>query len=290
METLKARALGKLQLHHAGRAAVSFPTRHVEELLAFLLVNQQHRHTRESLISLLWPDCGLQTGRRRFNTVLWRLRKIFKDLGISAERFLTTNRSWVAFIPRTKLRFDVKRFEWKLQQAQRADDIQRRERRLREALALCQGAFCEGVYADWCLIERERIARLRLRALGQLMTCRMEHGDYAGASEFGRLILQEDPLREEVHRSLMFCYLQLDRPTQALRQFHRCSTLLLQELQIAPMRETVELFNQIAAGRMQHAQTLIEAAPAAETELQAALLDFQQASQRLNHLLHDQDG
>ncbi len=41
------------------------------------------------------------------------------------------------------------------------------------------------MYSDWCLIERERLARKYLQALGELMYCHIRLKDFAQAIVVG---------------------------------------------------------------------------------------------------------
>jgi hypothetical protein len=70
MTALQVQAFGRLRLQHDGHVVTSFPTHHVEELLAYLLLNPQVRHSREKLITILWPESQPEKARGRFSTTL----------------------------------------------------------------------------------------------------------------------------------------------------------------------------------------------------------------------------
>ncbi|MCP4361111.1 MAG: hypothetical protein GY796_24145 [Chloroflexi bacterium] len=274
-----------MQLQHNGNVVNRFPTRYVEELLGFLLLNPHVEHSRLKLIDLLWPDCAEKQGRGRLNTTLWRLRTLFDTLDVSHDTLLHTTRGWVSFKPDSLMQADFELFEKCAQKAQFENDFDEREHLLHQAVAEYQGDFCEGIYTDWCLIERERLARLHLRLLGQLMHCLLQRGEYEAAAEMGQHILQMDPLREEVHRAVMLCYKNLGWHTKAIKQFQICSDLLALELRVVPMPETAVLFNQVISERTRHVQTDLLTHDPLQDELQAAFVQFQSASDRLNKLL-----
>ncbi|MFQ5420771.1 MAG: bacterial transcriptional activator domain-containing protein, partial [Anaerolineae bacterium] len=138
----------------------------------------------------------------------------------------------------------------------------------------------EGIYADWCLVERERLARLRLRAMGQVMAACLHRQAFADALEWGQAILAEDPLREEVHRALMRCYQQLGQHGRAIAQFQQCAQLLQDELAVLPLPETIAAYQQIITDRLQSLPT-----GQAGAAVQTAFANFQQAAQHLNNLL-----
>ncbi len=285
MTHLQIRALGKLQLQHDELVVSSFPTHHVEELLGYLLLFPRVKHSRLKLIDLLWPDCSEEQGRGRLNTAVWRLRKLFDDLHFACDDFLFTSRDWISLAPPPSVQIDFVTFEVCERQARAETDLARQEQWLSQAVALYQGEFCEGIYADWCLLERERLARLHLRLLGELMFSAMQQGAFETAVELGQHILQIDPLREEVHRALMHCYHALGLYAQAMRQFHHCTNLLQAELRIMPLPETITLFSQIAAEQSAGLRQNQGSAGQQAAELQQAVADLQLASERVNHLL-----
>lgn len=278
MASLHVQAFGKLRLQYQGKVVTSFPTRHVEELFAYLLLHQGMEQHREKLIALLWPDGSPETARGRLSTALWRLRTVLGELGLETAVHLPTTRDWIAFSPTCSLFCDLTQFGQALDQAARSDGATR-ESCLQTAVALYRGDLCDGLYADWLLITREQLARQQLQALGELMAACLARRAYTEAAAYGRTILAADPLREEVHRALMLCYWRLDQPTQAIQQFHHCASLLLDELHILPLPETRALYQQILEERLPQAPA--DTSPA----LHAAYHDFLRAGDRLNTLL-----
>jgi DNA-binding SARP family transcriptional activator len=254
-------------------------------LLGFLLINQRTQITREKLIDTLWPDVILANGRASLSTALWRLRSIFEQLGVPAERCLKSSREWVAFDPEIPLTLDLYEFQEQLTAANETTDLTSRESYLRSAIKLYQGSFCEGIYTEWCLLERERQERSYLRALGQLMADLLQRQDYDEAIGVGQSIVQRDPLREEAHRAIMLCYWKLGRRTLGARQFQVCARLLQQELQIMPMPETISLYHRIIADHLSTAESLSAQSLAQQQALRGALEQYQDAADLLLGLL-----
>ncbi len=224
-------------------------------------------------------------GRNRLNTTLWRLRAVLKTLHFPPDAILHSSRHQISLTPEPYVRSDFEIFQKLIRQAQFEPDVVHQAHLLRQALAYCTGNFCEGIFTEWCLAERERLTRLRLRAMGQLMHCLMKTGALVEAAEIGQEILQTDPLREEVHRALIQCYGQRQLYGRALRQFHLCAELLLKELNVSPMPETTRLFHEILAQRSR----IIKHDLAASSELQEAFGQFQAASDRLSKVLAQSD-
>jgi DNA-binding SARP family transcriptional activator len=279
MAFLHVQVFGNLRMQYQDRVITSFPTRHVEELWGYLLLEPQTKHHREKLIDLLWPDGAPDNGRARLSTALWRLRTLLEQMGVEASAFLQTSRDWVALVPQRPFTCDLTQFDQALAQADQTVGAAR-EQWLQTAVALARGDLLDGLYADWVLIAREHLARRYLQALGELMADCLARHAYAEALTHGQVILAADPLREEVHRALMLCYWRLGQPGPAIQQFHHCARLLLDELHILPLPETRALYQQLLDERLPH--PAIHATPT----IHAAYRDFLRAGDRLNTLLN----
>lgn len=279
---LEVYGFGKLRLANQQMVVNHFPTRQVEELLGFLLIQPKIRHPREKLITLLWPDIpSTSHGRHRFSIVLSRLRQLFGNLQTPFEQHIFTTREWIELIPTQQFFFDREQFVAACNRGFNEEGAQAKERYLQTAVSLYRADFMEGVYAEWCLTEREYLARLRLRALGQLMHSCIQRHAFAEAIEYGATILQDDPLREETHRALMYCYQQQNRPDLAANQYFACQALLENELQTQPLPETTQLFTEIMGQRVQHSLASESVSPAKKAAAQQAYDDFLAAARRL---------
>ncbi len=282
---LEVCAFGKLTLSHQAHRVAHFPTRQTEELLGFLLVHPHQQHSREKLIALLWPQVIIDNGRHRFSIILSRLRASFKQIQLPFSDYIHTSRDWVLFDPERPFTFDRDQFIAGCQHGFQTKDTAIQENILLDTLALYRADLMEGIYANWCLAERERLSRLRLRALGRLMYCTMQRHAYAEAIEFGHIILQEDPLREEAHRALMLCYQQQGRLDLANQQFTQCANLLQTELDTLPLPETISLYSQIMGTSATHFLSQPQHNSCKKREVQAALATFLQAAIQLKTLL-----
>ncbi len=284
MVGLQVRVFGKLSLQHGETIIDRFPTRRAEELLGYLILYRGTRHPREKLIDTLWPDVDLSNGRASLSTALWRLRSVFKRLGLNSSDYVVADRDWVRFDAAEDTVLDLLIFKRHLAEADNQDGAGREEG-YRVALESCHGTICEGIYAEWCLLERERTERLILKTMGKLMRLLMGRQAYDEAATVGQDILEIDPLREEVHRAVMFCYWRLGRRAQAVHQFQKCARLLQAELHILPMLETISLYGQIVRERLDDLQIASRAGTPYEYELNSAIEAFMDASEELSKLL-----
>jgi len=119
-----------------------FPTQKTAALLALLALKPEQTHSREGLASLLWPDALPEAARHNLRQAVAALRKL---LGAD----------WIIAEGRDRLRLaqgvtvDTVEFEQLCQQGNGE-----------AARALCQAELLEGLWDDWVLAERARLAAL----------------------------------------------------------------------------------------------------------------------------------
>jgi DNA-binding SARP family transcriptional activator len=137
-------------------------------------------------------------------------------------------------------------------------------RQVEEAVELYTGDLLEGIYADWCLYDRERLNVLYLNALGKLMAFHEVNGTYDKGLAYGQRILAHDNTREKIHRQMMRLYwLQGDR-NAALAQYKQCVQILRGTFDIDPMEETKRLYEQMANNRYRLPGQIKPSTPAAK--------------------------
>jgi hypothetical protein len=133
--------------------------------------------------------------------------------------------------------FDAEAFDNAMDRVGQSADRGRKIAALEEALALYQGDYLEGIYSDWCTLERERLREQYLAALGTLAGLCADQGDLARAIELYQRLLTHDPYQEGVHRAVMHCYYRLGDRAAAIRQYQICVRILQTELGLNPARE-----------------------------------------------------
>jgi len=113
---------------------------------------------------------------------------------------------------------------------------------LRAALALYQGDYLpDARYADWADAERERLLSLYLRGADRLAGLLHDVEQYDECLEVCQAILARDPCWEQAYRWLMSIYTAKGNRAQALRSYRRCTSILREQLDVAPSRVTIAL-------------------------------------------------
>ena len=247
---LQIRLFGTVLVAHKSRPSEVRPTHAVQLLLAYLVLNRRKTHAREVLGGLFWGEHTEAQARSCLSTALWRVRQVLEPDGVSRGTYLLTLRSGeVGFNQDSDHWLDVAEFEnglrnlARLQGDQGTADWASAESALRHYTA----DLLEGFYDDWALRERERLRLLYLEGLQRLLTHYSQIGATPAALEFGRRILELDPLREEIHREVIRLHLRNGHRALAVQQFQLCRTLLEQELGVEPLEETQALARELAA-------------------------------------------
>lgn len=251
--TLRVQLLGDLSVSENGESLPTFPTYKSSALLAYLVLQSDRLHPRQVLADLFWSDRSERASRKCLRTELWRIRRILSRNGREAP--LVTENGSVGFDPEADVWVDVAEFEQRILSSMRdnAEEVAPEEhRRLREAVDLWRGELLEGWYEDWCLYHRERFNTLYVYALRRLMRYRLSQGRWSLALVRGYQLLQADPLLEQGHRDLMYCYWRMGNRPAALRQYALLARTLHQELAVEPMAETRTLFDHIRNDRKGH--------------------------------------
>ena len=243
MGTLDIRLFGTMSIERDGLPLAQVPSRRVRDLLSYLLLGRHSTHSREHLAGIFWGDLETRRARHSFNTALWRLRRLLEHDGRSPT-YLQIDSRQVGFNVGSDFRLDVAEFEHRCDWASQVEAHSSSQAAVlyRQAVELYRGDLLTDCYDDWCLVERERLRRLYLQALDNLLAFHINQRDLAEAINLAARILEVDPLREEVHRDLIGLYVESGQPATALRQYRVCETTLKRELGIEPMPETQALF------------------------------------------------
>jgi DNA-binding SARP family transcriptional activator len=237
--TLRIKLFGSLELERDGQPLARFASRKSGELFAYLALNRKAPHTREHLAGVFWGDSSEERARHTLNTTLWRINRVLEPPQCSASErgYLRVTPQHIGFNAASGVWLDVAEFETRCELAEQTE-APTKYALYTQAVNLYRADLLADCYEDWCIVERERLQGLYVRALAQLMSVHSSNAEYDLAIDCARRILTCDPLREEVHRDLMRLHLQASQPAAALRQYRQCEGMLRDELGVEPAPET----------------------------------------------------
>jgi DNA-binding SARP family transcriptional activator len=219
-------------------------------LLAYLALRRGRFFSRSDLLQILWPEHTASMSSGSFNTALWRLRRLVEcPPHQHGELINSDRRGAIGLCAGSSVWLDVEEFESRItaglsKPIEQLDDAEIDD--LRRGADLYKADILAEFSDDWALREREKHRRHYLNALWRLMQLATIRRDYAQGILHAQSILDFDVLREDVHRELMKLFVLSGQRAQALRQFEHCRGMLRRELAIQPMRETLQLYQQIA--------------------------------------------
>ena len=244
MAHLSLQFLGPFQATLNGHVLTGFESNKVRALLAYLAVESDRPHPRESLAALLWPNYLNRSAVNNLRSVLANLRQILGDRSTDSP-FLIITREAIQFNPTADYCLDVDVFDAAVgAQVKQAELI----------LDTYRGEFLEGfslpdnsAFEEWLQGRRERLQQQMLAALDSLATLAMQQSAYGEVVTYARRQLEMDNLCESAYRQLMLALAHLGQRTEAVAQYELCAHLLRVELNIEPSAETHALAQRIAA-------------------------------------------
>ena len=261
MGILQVELFGSVRVTHNNWLTEETLTRELQSLLAYLLLQRYRVHSRDVLAGIFWGEQSQEKARGSLSTALWKLKKALEPDGIPSGTYLKINHPGeVGFNKDSPHWLDIEVFEEKInsiltQPFQTTEEIRLVD--LEEGLGLYKGELLEGCYKDWALRERERLRALYLKSLIYLLQYHRFHRAYEKAIVYGQLILDLNPLREEIHREMMRLYLENGQRALAVRQYDICRSILAKELGISPMEDTQELYTQILSRTSRNDSTIV---------------------------------
>ncbi|HLA06783.1 MAG TPA: BTAD domain-containing putative transcriptional regulator, partial [Anaerolineales bacterium] len=249
--------LGRLQIEHRRMGAITLTNRKAIGLLAYLLIESDHEHSREFLLGLLWPALPTAAAQNNLRVTWANLQKALVTSDSDAQPTLIGNRLALRFNPLSDHELDVARFRALIEACRvhshaDQDDCAECAERLTQALELVRGEFLEEFslgdceqFDDWLLIQRENLRLQVTSALEQLAAFHERADQLTEAESAIRRLLEYDPLSESAYRQLMRVLGRADQRSAALDAYETCRRVLATELGLAPAVETVMLAEQI---------------------------------------------
>jgi len=293
------RLFGVLEIKIDEQPVTGLRTDKVRALLAYLLVERAHPHTREALAELLWPDQSPDAALHNLRQALSTLRKALGGDGGSelGPSFLLFQEDTVAWNPASDVWVDVVAFQ---QDCATAQQFYKRNtglaglnpRQLHRALGWYRGQFLEHFslgdssgFEEWAMLTREALNRQAVEAIDALVEYHERRGAYAQARELSARLLQLAPWDEAAHGELMRLLALEGQWSAAQAQYAICRRYLKEELDLEPAAETRALFEAIRQGALQNKPPQPRH-PVAPHNLPGGLTPFTGRQDELDELAH----
>ncbi|MBI4780832.1 MAG: AAA family ATPase [Oscillatoriophycideae cyanobacterium NC_groundwater_1537_Pr4_S-0.65um_50_18] len=208
-------------------------------LLAYLLLHRQTPQPRQRIAVHLWPDSTDPQARTNLRKELSQLRRVLPN----ADQLLWVDTKTLAWHPDVQFALDVAQFEDAVKMA--ATDSSLTQPMLEKAVELYRGDLLLDCDDEWIISERDRLQQKHVQVLEQLIALLEAQQGYRSALGYAQQLLQVDPLNESTYCLLMRLHgLSGDR-ANALQVYHRCMTILREELGVNPSSTTRKLYEQL---------------------------------------------
>ena len=239
----------------------TFATDKVRALLAFLAVEANRPHRRETLMGLLWPDRPQAAARNSLRQALYQLRQTLADSKSPAPYLLVSVKE-IRFDPTSDYWLDVAEHESCLS-AVRARHPQGQGlcpdclARLETAVELYRGDFLAGFslpecprFTWWHLLTQEACHRKAMETLSFLINTYEAQQEHGKVGRHACRQIELEPWRESAYRRYMRILALSGQEGEALRQYEICRKRLAEGMRIEPSAETTWLYRQIRAGAL----------------------------------------
>lgn len=250
---LEISLLGSFRVSLDGEPITDFESDKVRALLAYLAVECDRPHRRETLVGLLWPDQEERRARHNLSQALSSLRATIRERYASQPLLLAT-RQTIRLERGEDCWLDAHALLDHLAACETHDHGPRLRcdaclSHLEQIRSLYAGDLLEGftlpggaAFEAWCLLVREALRRDACRALNLLYQQYRARGQWEQAIACARHHLSVDPWHEGAHRQLLFALAIAGEPIAALAQYETCRRMLREELGVAPASATTRLW------------------------------------------------
>jgi len=242
MIPIRIELLGSLRFTFGKEAITAVKTNRMRSLLAFLVLNQDGRQSREHVAFLLWPESDQAQARTNLRQLLHNLRHSL-PVGCS---LLSSDNASVRWLPDSACTVDVFEFEQAIHTAERAwpDDHPASRKALQQAIGLYQDDLLPDLYDEWLRPRREQLRLQFATALARMADLLAGSNEIGEGIRYATRMVALDPLREDYYQTLMRLHLRNNDRSSALRVFHQCKRSLQRELGVSPAKATLDIFTE----------------------------------------------
>jgi predicted ATPase/DNA-binding SARP family transcriptional activator len=259
MALLSLNFLGSFQVSLDEIPLTAFRSDKDRALLAYLALESDRPHRRETLAGLFWAELPEDAALNNLRKALHHLRQQLDDEK-SAPSFLLVTTKTIQFNPQSRHRLDVTEFLRVVDHTRH--HLHRHLTRCQtchaaylQAANLYRGDFLKGfslpdsvAFDEWLVVRREQFRLQALDVLQQLADYAEWRADWDQVQFFAQKQVEIEPWRETAQRQLIQALAYKGNRAGALAQYETCRRILHSELAVAPEAETVALYEKLKRG------------------------------------------
>ncbi|MBL8145191.1 MAG: tetratricopeptide repeat protein [Anaerolineae bacterium] len=216
--------------------------------LLFYYLADHRLVTRDEVFADFWPKVSTKDATDIFHVTKHKVTEVLsRPLG---NRPLDLTQYTQGFYVPSSLfirHYDVAGFEAAVERAQSVESDAERETYAQTALSLYKGPFLEGLNTPWIIERREELTRLHGEAyiiMGRVHCAQRNLNESAAAYEEALKVL---PMREDVQRELIRCYLQMGDVAKAQKQLAAIEDKAYRKVGVRPTPASLELRELVAS-------------------------------------------
>ncbi|MBI3660021.1 AAA family ATPase [Candidatus Acetothermia bacterium] len=232
---------------------LDWKTQKNKTLLKILITHRGHPLSKDQLIEWIWPELDVAAAGRDLRVAVSRSRQVLEpDLSRSSQSsFILTTPAGYAWNTKAVCWLDAAEFEALCSELDRDLQPENLEHQLaiaERAKALYRGDYLEeDRYADWATAKREELSEIYFALLTRMAEIHARQGRYRRSIALCREVLAASACRESVYRQLMLYYYLSGNPSETVRAYEQCVQALKDELDVEPVSQTRQLYEQIRA-------------------------------------------
>ena len=225
------------------------------QLLKYLVVQRDRVAQTEEIAEALWPGSSAKAPTNAVRHLVHVLREKLEPGRTRAGSAFVLQEGGGYRLNRRTVRVDVDEFEANVRvgllaftdgNSGTAEDRltyrETAENRLALALELYRGDLLADLpYAEWALVERERLRDLRARSLQALASSRFDERDFDRAEEYMERLAEMEPFDNDVQRQHIALCMKRGRYSRASRLYALFRQRMLREFGEAPDFELADI-------------------------------------------------
>jgi DNA-binding SARP family transcriptional activator/Flp pilus assembly protein TadD len=226
------------------------------KILCFIASRQNRRATKDSIIEAFWPDTPPEDIDKNFWPTISHIRRALNSNQGVKKNFIRYRESAYYLNPEFSYRLDTEEFERLISMARarrREGDGEGFTELARRAIELYRGDFVEEFYDSWADEQRSYYRNIYFATLKDLADYYHRTEKYERSIAYCHMILKRDPYREDVHRQLMDAYARTGNRVALRQQFEGLKELLMEELGVDPLPETVATYKKLVGAEGERA-------------------------------------
>ena len=250
---IEAFFLGSFRVFVNNQAIENWPGKKGKSIFAYLLLNYKKKIFRDVLMDIFWQKSCPDSARNCLNVTIHGLRRVLEEIDHRSEYILFKDECYY-FNPEIEIRLDVEGFRKTWRRAQSIEHDKGLSAAVSEyerAAEIYNGEFLEEeIYDNWPSLDRENLKEIYLVILDKISENYMLNNDYSETIRLCKKILEKDNCREDIYRRLMECYYRFGQRDRAIKLFRKCSRVLMNELEVKPTTNTIELYRIIKESQL----------------------------------------